>query len=69
MVLPPWDRAFEVGTIGYSIPCERLPAIGGPRTGEAAAHLYRYIHSDIKLLFDGGARRFHGMAVWMNLNA
>jgi hypothetical protein len=24
-------------------------------TGEAAAHLYRYIQSDIKLLFDRGA--------------
>jgi hypothetical protein len=55
MVLPPWDRAFDVGTIGLFNSLRAIAAISGPRTGEAAAHLYRYIHSDIKLLFDGGA--------------
>jgi hypothetical protein len=58
MVFPltfPWDRAFEVRTIGLFNSLRAIACDPWTATGEAAAHLYRYIQSDIKLLFDRGA--------------
>jgi len=73
------DRAFDVGATGLfnslrslnslrAITCDQR-AINGHRTGEAAAHLYRYIASDIKLLFNEKAVSWKHLANashWLN---